>query len=290
VHTELEEILMVCPNFDYGDLGEDFPTIDVESCGPAHPLTDKAWIGQNITSEVKPRIFNHDDSDDGVTFFHLPWSVAQSCTVDVSVTYGAHYAGEALYLTAWIDGNNDGDFDDGPAANEDDSLNYSEWVIRDTLLPAGWVNGQFVFNKPGVGTGIRPTIMRFRLNSLAAGRFGYGGYWGAGVSNGWGTYDIDWRLGEVEDYSFPVLVPVHDLVLKVVDWASPILLGWTCPEGGMYFIYSTTNKNNHGDPRHEPGWTLELPATYFPPGAATATVPMSTIETYKNYVIVYETP
>ena len=298
VHTELEEILMVCPNFDYGDLGVDYPTIDEQSCGPAHPLTDKAWLGPGINAEVQPRIdtaahlLNMDLFDDGVTFLHLPWSVAQSCTVNVSVTLGAHYvAGEALYLTAWIDGNNDGDFDDGPGAIEDDSLNYSEWVIQDFLLPAGWVNGQFVFNKPGIGTGGRPTIMRFRLNSLAAGRFGYGGYWGGGSSNGWGTYDIDWTLGEVEDYIFPWAIPnpIHDLVIQVVSHLDPILLGWTCPEEGMYFIYSTTNKNNHGDPRHETGWTQELTAMYFPPGPVTVTLQMST-DPYKNYVIVYETP
>jgi hypothetical protein len=293
VHTELEEILMVCPNFDYGDLGEDYPTIDVESCGPAHPLTDKAWLGQVVTSEVKPRIYNHDDSDDGVTFLHLPWSVAQSCTVFVGVTTGAHYAGETLYLTAWIDGNNDGDFDDGPAANEDDSLNYSEWVIQDFAVPAGNASYQFVFHKPGVGTGLRPTIMRFRLNSVAAGRFGYGGYWGGGVSNGWGTYDIDWTLGEVEDYSFPVAIPnpIHDLVIKLVSTVDPIILGWTCPEEGMYYIYSTSNKNNQGDPRHETGWTLELSPMYFLPGPVTVTLPpMSASDQYKNYVIVYETP
>ncbi|MCX6601472.1 MAG: GEVED domain-containing protein [bacterium] len=290
VHTELEEILMVCPNFDYGDLGEDYPTIDVESCGPAHPLTDKAWLGPLVTAEVKPRILNLDNSDDGVTFLHLPWNVAQSCTVNVTVTMGAHYGGEALYLTAWIDGNSDGDFDDGPATFEDDSLNCSEWVIQDFVVAAG--ANQFVFCKPGVGTGIRPTIMRFRLNSLAAGRFGYGGYWGGGVSNGWGTYDIDWVLGEVEDYSFPILIPhpIDDLVIAVVSYLDPIILAWTCPEEGTYFIYSTTNKNNHGDPRHESGWTPELLPMYFPPGPATATVPMSTTDTYKNYVIVYDTP
>jgi hypothetical protein len=288
VHTELEEILMVCPNFDYGDLGVDYPTIDVESCGPAHPLTDKAWLGQGVTAEVQPRIYNHDNSDDGVTFLHLPWSVAQSCTVRVGVTLGAHYSGEALYLTAWIDGNNDGDFDDGPGAAEEDSLNYSEWVIQDFAVPAGNASYQFVFHKPGVGTGYTPTIMRFRLNSMAAGRFGYGGYWAGGL----GTYDIDWTLGEVEDYSFPVLIPhpIDDLVIKVVSHLDPITLGWDCPEGGMYFIYSTTNKNNHGNPRYESGWTLELPATYFPPGPATMTLPPITTEPYKNYVIVYETP
>ena len=202
VHTELEEILMVCPNFDYGDLGEDYPTIDVESCGPAHPLTDKAWLGQWVSAEVQPRIYNHDDSDDGVTFINLPWSTGQTCSVRVAVTGGAHYSQDSLFVNAWIDGNLDGDFDDGPAANEDDSLTCSEWVVMDQPVAINMVYA-YTFCKPGVSTGRTSTIMRFRLTHETIARFGYGGYWGGGVSNGWGTYDIDWVLGEVEDYSIP---------------------------------------------------------------------------------------
>ena len=59
----------------------------------------------------------------------------------------------------------------------------------------------------------------------------------------------------------------------------------------MYYIYSTDNPNNGGDPRHESGWTLALPAMFFLPGPVTVTLPpMPTSSMYMNYVIVYETP
>jgi hypothetical protein len=288
VHTEIEEIVMVCPNFDYGDLWMDYPTIDISSCGPAHPLTDKAWLGQSITAEVQPRIYNHDNSDDGVSCVHLPWRPTALCTVRVDVSCGAHYAGEALYLTAWIDGNMDGDFDDGPIAPRDDSLNYTEWVIQDVPVACN-ASYQFVFRKPGTGTNPTSTIMRFRLNSIPAGRFGYGGYWGGGSSNGWGTYDIDWTLGEAEDYNFPVMIPgpIHDLVIYYPFNEEPVHLYWTAPSDGMYFIYSTTNPNNHGDPPG-PDWMMEGPF-FYPAGPAEWISPMvMPTLMYMNYVVTYE--
>jgi hypothetical protein len=293
-HVEIEEVVMVCPNFDYGDLGEDYPTIDVESCGPAHPLTDKAWLGDSIDSEVQPRILDHDNSDDGVGFNGLPWTPGQNGGVVVWVTTGAHHADEPLYLEAWMDGNLDGDFDDGPddppfTPPEEDSMQCSEWVIQDVLLPGPGFSPHS-FCVPGIANHPITTKIRFRLTSQPVGRYGYGGYWGGGVSNGRGTYDIDWVLGEVEDYVRVYVAPVTDLVIKIISVADPITLYWTCPEDGMYYIYSTTNKNNHGDPRHESGWVEEMVLT-LPPGPVTVTLPpMTPTETYKNYVIVYETP
>jgi hypothetical protein len=200
VHTEMEDLLMVCPNFDYGDLGMDYPTIDVESCGPAHPLTDKAWLGPTITSEVQPRIYNQDVGDDGVQFVGLPWTPGSQVSVIVNVTTGLHFAAETLYVNAWKDGNLDGDFDDGPnVPPEVHSMNCSEWVIQDAIAIPG--PNTYTFCDPGVtDMGAYDLRMRFRLTSQPVGRFGYGGYWGGGVSNGLGTYDIDWVLGEVEDY------------------------------------------------------------------------------------------
>jgi len=202
VHTELEAMLNVCPNFDYGDLYPDYPTIDITSCGPAHPLSEKAWLGENIDSELHPRIFDQDNLyDDGVQFNGLPWMPGSAVSVNVNVTLGQHYAGEPLYLNAWKDGNVDGDFDDGPnTPPEDDALPCSEWVIQDVQVAAGV--SQHWFCDPGVlDFGPYDLVMRFRLTSQPVGRFGYGGYWGGGNSNGLGTYDIDWVLGEVEDYS-----------------------------------------------------------------------------------------
>lgn len=200
VHVEIEDLVVVCPKFDYGDLEMDYPTIDIMSCGPAHPLTEKAWLGEQIDDEIQPRIYNNDNFDDGVAFQNLPWMPCTNVQVSVTVTTGPNYAGEDLYLNAWKDGNIDGDFDDGPDANEDDWLCCSEWVIQDYQV-AGAGTYDIPLCDPGIfDIGRYDLKMRFRLTSQAVGRYGYGGYWGGGVSNGLGTYDIDWVLGEVEDY------------------------------------------------------------------------------------------
>ncbi|MBU0507242.1 T9SS type A sorting domain-containing protein [bacterium] len=211
VHTEIEDIVVVCPNFDYGDLQIDYPTIDIESCGPAHPLTDKAWLGNNISSEIQPRIdtanqvYDQDIFDDGVQFVGLPWIIGTNVQVIVQVTTGPSYAGEPLYLSAWKDGNVDGDFDDGPNSpdfdpDEDNWLQCTEWVIQDALVAGAGVY-TFTFCDPGFANiEMWDLRIRVRLSSQPVGRYGYGGYWGGGVSNGRGTYDIDWVLGEVEDY------------------------------------------------------------------------------------------
>lgn len=199
VHTELEAIIVICPNFDYGDLGQDYPTIDIMSCGPAHPLSDKAWLGDCIDAEIQPEIYDLDHCDDGIDFIGLPWEPGTWESVRVLVTNGANYANEPLYINAWKDGNIDGDFDDD-ATNAD--LWCDEWIIKDQPAALGW--NTYSFCDPGFmmlgGGPPYNLIVRFRLTSQPIGRYGYGGYWGGGNSNGLGTYDIDWILGEVEDY------------------------------------------------------------------------------------------
>lgn len=199
VHTELEAMIVICPNFDYGDLHQDYPTIDIESCGPAHPLTDKAWLGESIDSEIQPRIYDLDQHDDGVHFYNLPWTPQDVESVAVTVRLGAHYAGEPLYLNAWKDGNIDGDFDDYLF---DHMITCDEWIIQDVPVAAGLAVHRFCDPGPVMLGDWDPYDLRvrFRLTSQPVGRYGYGGYWGGGISNGLGTYDIDWVLGEVEDY------------------------------------------------------------------------------------------
>lgn len=199
VHTELEAIVVICPNFDYGDLGVDYPTIDILSCGPAHPLSDKAWLGEQIDAEIQPRIYNLDAADDGVNFVNLPWTPGDVEQVDVVVSTGANYQNEPLYLNAWKDGNIDGDFDDITMA---DMIMSDEWVIQDVPVQPGVSSHTFVDPGPVMlgDWDAYNLIIRFRLTSQPVGRYGYGGYWGGGNSNGLGTYDIDWILGEVEDY------------------------------------------------------------------------------------------
>ncbi len=201
VHVEIEDLVVVCPNFDYGDLYGVYPTFDIESCGPAHPLTDKAWLGEAVDAEpyLDPDTVDLDNFDDGVVFHNLPWMPCTNVSVTVTVTTGAHCGRESLYLNAWKDGNIDGDFDDGPGANEDDWLCCSEWVTQDIPVASGAYLASFC--DPGVfDLGRYDLRMRFRLTSQAVGRFGYGGAWYYAGPNSLGTYDIDWVLGEVEDY------------------------------------------------------------------------------------------
>jgi hypothetical protein len=245
IHTEVEEALIICPNFDYGDLHYDYPTIDIESCGPAHPLTDKVWLGAQIDSEIQPHIdvpnssYDMDNCDDGVQFLNLPWTPGTQVSVTVTFTTGNSYAGEAPYLNAWKDGNIDGDFDDGPnnpayTPPEDDWLQCSEWVLHDLVCDPNTIVGgtaqyTFVFCDPGVDDlGRYDLRMRFRVTSQAVGRYGYGGYWGGGVSNGRGTYDIDWVLGEVEDYIFDdQQLAVELMNFDAVSGDGIVTLNWT---------------------------------------------------------------
>lgn len=262
VHTEIEELVVVCPNFDYGDLHLDYPTIDIESCGPAHPLTGIGWLGTGIDAEIQPRIdtanalYDQDNFDDGVQFLSLPWTPGTQCTVIVSMTSGAHYTG-CFWLNAWKDGNIDGDFDDGPNnpafnPSEDDWLQCSEWVIQDLCCDPP-IAGQtiaytFIFCDPGI-TDIGPYDLRirFRLTSQAVGRYGYGGYWGGGVSNGRGSYDIDWVLGEAEDY----ILEEQQLAVELRSFdAIPgdrqVNLRWTTAseDGNHYFTLSRTTEGD----------------------------------------------
>jgi hypothetical protein len=284
-HAEVEDIVVVCPNFDYGDLQGDYPTQDIESCGPAHPLTEKAWLGESIDAEVSPDTLNLDSFDDGVTFYGLPWVPCDIETVRVVVTVGPYYAGEVLYLNAWDDGNVDGDFDDGPNAGEDDYLCCSEWIIRDQMVVSGVYT--YIFCDPGPTSGgvARKPPMRFRLTSEPVGRFGYGGVWYGGNSNGWGTHDIDWVLGEVEDYFWPRSCdPVIDLTARVVSGS--LWLYWTAPQPGLYDIYSTTNPN-HG-PLPGLDWTWEARVTVV--SDSDRWMDPNTLPWYKNYGIIHVCP
>ncbi len=256
VHIEIEDIVVICPNFDYGDLYMDYPTIDIESCGPAHPLTDKAWLGEQIDAEIQPAIYNQDNYDDGVIFHGLPWTPGDNVTVDVIVTCGAHYMGEDLFLNAWKDGNIDGDFDDGPdnppfTPSEQDWLQCSEWVLQDQQLdPPGTGNTYtytFSFCDPGI-TNIGPyeLRMRFRLTSQPVGRYGYGGYWGGGVSNGRGTYDIDWVLGEVEDYAkADSQLAVELIAFDAIPYDGAVDLRWSTASETDNAYFTLARRSGH---------------------------------------------
>lgn len=185
---------------DYGDLSAcGFPTLPGN---PAHALSGIAWLGDSVTADTAPQIFNWDRADDGVYFLALPWSPCLPKQVQVRVTAGPEYGryvecGGALYLSAWKDGNFDGDFCDELC----DGL-VSEWIIQDVPVTPG--EHLFTIMDPGIFyIGHYDGVFRFRLLSRPAQRYGFGlRDTVACPGMPCGGYGAD-MLGEVEDYFIP---------------------------------------------------------------------------------------
>lgn len=172
-----------------------YPT---QVANPGHMLTGIAWLGAGITGEPVPNVFELDPFDDGVVF--PPYMYPCTPTwVTVTVTAGPNYQGQPLFLSAWKDGNNDGDFCDILCPDATGAPTVPEWFLQDIpVYPGTWT---FTFIDPGV-TDVPPYSgwFRFRLTSYPVGPFGFG----MGADSTWncqGTYAVDY-LGEVEDYWF----------------------------------------------------------------------------------------
>lgn len=197
---------------DMGDLPRcNYPTL---MDNPGHGLSGIAWLGEMVTADPRPHIFNRDLADDGVTFVNLPWMPCTMEQVMVMVTAGPNYdqyvrCGGQLYLSAWKDGNIDGDFCDELCQGT-----VSEWMIHDMLVTPGMWTIDVM--DPGVfDLDIYDGAFRFRLSSQPLGRFGFGmidtlvcpecicG----------GPIGFDW-LGEVEDY----YVPDAQLAVEMSDF------------------------------------------------------------------------
>jgi hypothetical protein len=184
---------------DMGDLPPcDYPTL---VNNPGHMLTGIAWLGDCVTGDPAPHEPDLDACDDGVDFHIMPWTPCVVETVTVFVTAGPNYdrfqgCGGHLYLSAWKDGNLNGNFcDDLPCVG----ALASEWIIQDQLVaPGAWT---FTFIDPGVSNlGQYTGIFRFRLTSQPVGRFGFGLFDPNACPNMFcGTFGLDF-LGEVEDY------------------------------------------------------------------------------------------
>jgi len=79
--------------------------------------------------------------------------------------------------------------------------------------------------------------------------------------------------------------PVTDLVIQWPDTiTNNIRLGWTCPQWGQYIIYSTTVKNNDGNPPG-PGWIEEARLLGHDGEVLTWEQPGATTDPYRNYVV-----
>lgn len=195
---------------DMGNLDMcNFPTL---VNNPGHGLSGVAWLGPTVTGDAAPHTMSlreccngrnnlQDDLDggnDGVAFFGAPWTPCTMVSVLVQVTAGPNYNAYVncdghLYLSAWKDGNLDGDFDDVLCDGQ-----APEWIIQDALVTPGLF--VFTFRDPGdFDHGIYNGILRFRLCSQPVGPFGYGLTDPQCPNLTHGTFGLDF-LGEVEDY------------------------------------------------------------------------------------------
>jgi hypothetical protein len=208
-------------NKDMGDLPRcNYPTL---WNNPGHEMTNVAWLGTNITRDSIPNILNNDGGDDGVIFRNPPWMPCEMETVLVTVHIGPEYrrfahCGGHLYLSAWKDGNLDGDFCDVfecPGQN----LPATEWIIKDEPITFTTTHTyMFTFLDPGqTSMGHYEGRLRFRLMSGPHGATGFGLTYPDSCQSAThfipppncnGTFDLD-SVGEVEDYI------VRDLQLDV---------------------------------------------------------------------------
>jgi hypothetical protein len=215
------------PEYDMGDIVHPlntpigYPTL---VANPGHLLSGIAWLGANISGEPAPNIFELDPFDDGVQFPPAMFP-CQPTTVTVTVTAGPNYpaAGLPLFLSAWKDGNNDGDFCDVLCPNPDRTVaGAPEWIIQDVpVAPGQWT---FTFIDPGLQN-VPPYAgwFRFRLTSAPVGPLGFGLRLPTQCPGTWG---VD-QLGEVEDYYFrDYQLAVELTSFEAVSGAGEVVLRW----------------------------------------------------------------
>jgi hypothetical protein len=205
--------------YDLGDLRYNnhsecaYHTYSLANGGPANALDyDIAWLGtgvngsKDVDPESEPKINDLETTDNGVEFVlnqYEGWTPCSEVCVNVTVTTGDGYEGQPLYLWAWKDGNMDCDFDDdlcdvntindiGNAYVPDECIIHGQPVIPGV--------NSICFTDPGVtNEGVYNGYFRFRLMSM-----------GEDILNcTTAQYEIDYTLGETEDYI------VEDLQLAV---------------------------------------------------------------------------
>lgn len=168
--------------YDLGDLDQPYPTNTASNGGPAHVLSDIAYLGSNVTGESEP-IVPDGDFDDGVRLFDL--ILEDPCPTAVlrtQIVGGNNYGGQPLFLNIWIDGNDDGDFDDEHLCGEEDRSEW--WVANRDINPGIYLDTLLMPAENMTETDFR--AVRVRLSGEPLGRSGYTG--------------VDDILGEVEDY------------------------------------------------------------------------------------------
>ena len=205
---------------DFGDaMDPSYPTMLVND-GARHILSS-LYLGNLIDSEGDGQSSIDDSGDntnglndeDGVHFTNLPF-IQNSQNEVVVLSSGSGY------LNAWIDFNQDGDWNDN-----------GEHVIRDQPVVAG--TQPITFNVPMIDPIASPQTRamnaRFRLSSQTA-----LAPWGLAID------------GEVEDYQVPIFVPVELVLFTASVKNSVVELNWTTQsetENIGFYLFRAESEN-----------------------------------------------
>ena len=193
---EVEDYLvLVQQSYDFGDVPDpSYPTLRA-SDGARHILDGMTYLGAGVDEELdgQPDVNalgddTGSDDEDGVVFTS-PIISGQNATVDVT-------ASSTGYLNAWVDFNNNGNWDDG-----------GETIFTDESLNAGLNSLSFAV-PAGAPAGVK--YARFRFDT------------GGGLS-----YDGIALDGEVEDYVLSVDVPVELSSFSAEIADGLVQLSWT---------------------------------------------------------------
>ncbi|TWT76918.1 Calcium-dependent protease precursor [Posidoniimonas polymericola] len=172
---------------DFGDLAN-YPTLAAEG-GAWHQVIAGVHLGDAVDGEIDGQPTAAADGDDNDDTVNDEDGVVPRFGGDGVISDGEEFgftiktAGVGYFLNAWIDFNNDGDWDDpGEHVYDDIDLNPGTWVAGVTLDSDGEI-GLPTITAPDVAEGA-PLAARFR--------------WGVGGLN----YSGAATIGEVEDYVF----------------------------------------------------------------------------------------
>jgi uncharacterized repeat protein (TIGR01451 family) len=181
-----------CPEFDFGDaIDPDYPTLLVSN-GARHKLGGSVYLGAAVDMDLdgQPTVGTDGDDldadgddEDGVTFTS-PVVTGGSADVDV-------VASDTGLLNAWIDFNDDGDWDD-----------TGEQVFTDEALVAG--TNSLIFAVPLDTNPGENATARFRVST--AGGLSYDGEAGDGEVEDHEVFIEELDYGDAPDPAYPTLL------------------------------------------------------------------------------------
>ncbi|MDZ4849321.1 MAG: dockerin type I domain-containing protein [Pirellulaceae bacterium] len=140
--------IQIGAGFDYGDAPDPIYSTLKNSNGPRHSVVDGYYLGAGVTADADARP-NNTDSDDGVAF----GSITQGYISQLTVTAAGVSASRSGYLSAWVDFNRNGVFEDSERitnSSNDTMVNGSN--VISFIVPGATLSGS--------------TIARFRYSSV----------------------------------------------------------------------------------------------------------------------------